>query len=55
MFDCAIQTESGSNSYEYLTSVQERFMGLFQDEIPELRRKHEEMKTPNCSSDKLET
>ena len=47
MFDCAIQTETGSNSYEYLTSVQERFMGLFQDEIPELRRKHEEMKTPN--------
>ena len=37
MFQCAMQAES-EWGYEQSADVQERFMGTFQEEVPELKR-----------------
>ena len=42
MFQCAIQAEGVGWGYEQLADVQEKFMGMFKESIPELQRREQE-------------
>lgn len=41
MFQCAIQAEGVGWGYEQLADVQEKFMGMFKESIPELQRREQ--------------
>jgi hypothetical protein len=40
MFRCAIQTEGVGWGYEQLADVQEKFLGMYKESIPELERRN---------------